>query len=77
MIEERLGAVVVSLMVMALFGAALWAWVTIPAVNDSQTLAILVGALAAQFGNVVGYWVGSSAGSKSKDKLLLDAAPPP
>lgn len=38
-----------------------------------EILSILLGALATNFTNVVGYWIGSSSGSSSKDQALADA----
>ena len=37
---------------------------------DNQVLSQLVGALTIAFGNVVGYYLGSSVGSKNKDGVI-------
>jgi hypothetical protein len=37
-----------------------------------EILSILLGALATNFTNVVGYWTGSSASSSAKDKTIGD-----
>lgn len=42
-----------------------------------EILSILLGALATNFTNVVGYWIGSSSGSSSKDQALVEAAKKP
>lgn len=39
-----------------------------------EILSILLGALATNFTAVVGYWIGSSASSSSKDDLVRDVA---
>ncbi|MBC7800023.1 MAG: hypothetical protein H7Z10_05330, partial [Gemmatimonadaceae bacterium] len=65
------GAPVVSLVVLLTFGAVV-ALVLVQAVPpDSETvLNVLLGTLGAMATNVVGYWVGSSAGSARKDARL-------
>lgn len=40
----------------------------------SEVLLVLLGALAAAFGQVVSYWVGSSSGSTAKDQALIQNA---
>jgi hypothetical protein len=44
------------------------------AMTPEQTtmLNIMLGALATSFGTVVQFWLGSSAGSKSKDQAIAD-----
>ena len=39
-----------------------------------EILSILLGALAANFTAVVGYWIGSSSGSASKDQTIQNLA---
>lgn len=39
-----------------------------------EILSILLGALATNFSNVVGYWIGSSASSSAKDATIQDMA---
>lgn len=76
--DERWGAVLVSVMVVAFFGGILTIWIFVSVRPENQSiLNVLVGALAAAFIQVISYWVGSSSGSKGKDALLLQAAPPP
>ena len=70
------GAIVVSGLVVVFFGLAMVVWMFVPVQEQNQTmLNMLVGALTASFVQVIGYWVGSSAGSKAKDDLLLAATP--
>jgi C4-dicarboxylate transporter len=38
--------------------------------NVPDILTILLGALATNFTNVVGYWIGSSSGSAAKDSAI-------
>lgn len=42
-----------------------------------EILSILLGSLATNFTAVVGYWIGSSAGSSMKDQALADAVHKP
>lgn len=42
-----------------------------------EILSILLGALAANFTAVVGYWIGSSSGSASKDATIHNLANKP
>lgn len=39
-----------------------------------EILSILLGSLATNFTNIVGYWVGSSSGSSAKDSALQSMA---
>lgn len=39
-----------------------------------EILSILLGSLATNFTNVVGYWIGSSSSSSSKDATIQDMA---
>jgi uncharacterized membrane protein YdjX (TVP38/TMEM64 family) len=60
------GPVIVSVLAMAIFTAAIGvAWVT----KDSS-LGTLLGMAGSYAGTVVGYWLGSSSGSRSKDVLI-------
>lgn len=65
------GAPLVSLTVVAIFGAvmALVLFRPLPA-GSEQPVNILLGILGAAFGAVVSYWVGSSAGSRDKDATI-------
>ena len=65
------GAPVVSLVVLATFGAvmSLVLMQAVP-VGSETVLNVLLGTLGAMATNVVGYWVGSSAGSARKDDRL-------
>jgi hypothetical protein len=42
-----------------------------------EILSILLGALATNFTAVVGYWIGSSSGSASKDQAIQNLATKP
>jgi len=65
------GAPVTSVVVLATFGAvvSLVLLHSIPE-GSATVLNVLLGTLAAMATNVVGYWVGSSAGSARKDERL-------
>jgi len=64
----------ISTLVTVAFMGALWVVVTqeIP-VNSREIAYILLGTLAAKWGDVVAYWVGSSSGSAAKDATLRAA----
>ena len=65
------GPPVISLVVLATFGAVLWMTLTNEAPRGSETIInMMLGTLAAMATNVVGYWVGSSIGSARKDAAL-------
>ncbi|MBP2232457.1 hypothetical protein J2847_005786 [Azospirillum agricola] len=65
------GAPVVSVVVMSVFGAVLYKVLSTPAgTSIDPNAAIMLGALTTMATAVVSYWVGSSAGSAAKDKLL-------
>ena len=66
-------AVVVCLM---FAGATVGLFMFEPAAGAREPLLILVGALAAQFGAVVQYWFGSSAGSARKSELMAQRGEP-
>lgn len=65
------GAPVMSVVVLVTFGAVLYAVLT-KAIPEGQgdIVSIMLGALTTMASAVVAYWVGSSAGSAAKDKLL-------
>lgn len=67
------GAPVVSLLVLVTFGLVLGLVLTrsIPE-GQETTVSIMLGALTTMATAVVSYWVGSSAGSAAKDKLLAN-----
>ncbi len=69
------GAPVVSVVVLVTFGTvvSLVLLRAIP-VGSETVLNVLLGTLAAMATNVVGYWVGSSAGSARKDEQLAEVA---
>ena len=69
------GAPVVSVVVLVTFGCvvSLTLLRAIPAGSEA-VLNVLLGTLGAMATNVVGYWVGSSAGSACKDERLAEAA---
>jgi len=66
------GAPVVSLVVLATFGCVVTLVLLhgIPSGSSEAVLNVLLGTLGAMATNVVGYWVGSSAGSARKDERL-------
>ncbi len=65
------GAPVTSLVVLATFGIVMGLVLLRAVPPGSETvLNVLLGTLAAMATNVVGYWVGSSAGSARKDARL-------
>ena len=69
-------APVVSAIVLATFGIVMWAALTRVLPAGSETiLNMLLGTLAAMATSVVGYWVGSSAGSERKTDLLYRSSP--
>jgi len=69
---------VVSFVVLATFGVVMWAALTRSLPSGSETiLNMLLGTLAAMATSVVGYWVGSSAGSAQKTDLLYHSTPSP
>jgi hypothetical protein len=65
------GAPVVSLVVLGTFGVVLHKVLSTPAgTSIDPNAAIMLGALTTMATAVVAYWVGSSAGSAAKDRLL-------
>jgi hypothetical protein len=69
-------APVVSIVVLVTFGVVMWAALTRALPAGSETiLNMLLGTLAAMATSVVGYWVGSSAGSERKTDLLYNSTP--
>jgi hypothetical protein len=68
------GPIVVSIFVLGIFLAAIViAWLT-----KNEALQILLGMAGANAGTAVGYWLGSSSGSKAKDATIAaQAAPAP
>jgi hypothetical protein len=69
---------IVSFVVLLTFGVVMWAALTRQLPAGSETiLNMLLGTLAAMATSVVGYWVGSSAGSSRKTDLLYQSTPAP
>jgi FlaG/FlaF family flagellin (archaellin) len=67
---------IVSVVVLVTFGLVMWAALTRSLPAGSETiLNMLLGTLAAMATSVVGYWVGSSAGSERKTDLLYNSTP--
>ena len=61
--------------VLAILAFIAWALVYMPIPSENQNaITVLLGVVAAQVSGVVGYYFGSSAGSKAKDEALVDAA---
>ncbi len=66
----------VSFVVLATFGAVMWAALTRALPPGSETLLnMLLGTLAAMATSTVSYWVGSSAGSAQKTEMLYRSTP--
>jgi hypothetical protein len=69
-------AAFVSAIVLLTFGIVMWAALTRALPAGSETiLNMLLGTLAAMATSVVGYWLGSSAGSERKTDLLYNSTP--
>ena len=70
------GRVLVSIVVVVGFLAVVVLVLTtkLQGTATSEVLLVLLGALAAAFGQVVSYWVGSSSGSTAKDQALIQNA---
>jgi hypothetical protein len=67
---------IISAVVLVTFGLVMWAALTRSLPAGSETiLNMLLGTLAAMATSVVGYWVGSSAGSDRKTDLLYNSTP--
>lgn len=64
------GAPLVSLVVLITFGVVLYRVLSAPAGQADPNASLMLGALTTMATAVVSYWVGSSAGSAAKDKLL-------
>lgn len=64
------GAPAVSLVVLVTFGVVLYRVLSAPAGQADPNASLMLGALTTMATAVVSYWVGSSAGSAAKDKLL-------
>lgn len=62
------GRIIVSAMVISGFYAIVFFWLWRPPAIQSEALTLMVGAASTTFGLVVGYWIGSSAGSSDKDR---------
>ena len=70
-VSALIGAPAVSIVVLVTFGVVIGLAVsrTLP---DSNGVMMLIGALVSMATTVVGYWCGSSAGSKSKDDTIAN-----
>jgi Na+/H+-translocating membrane pyrophosphatase len=73
------GPVVVSVIVVTGFFAILMLWIMSKAstVPPSEGLTFMLGAMSSGFTTVIGYWMGSSAGSKNKDAAIQALAEKP
>lgn len=73
------GRVLVSIIVVAGFIGILVLVLTtkLNGTATSEVLLVMLGALAAAFGQVVSYWVGSSASSSAKDATISTMAVKP
>lgn len=70
------GRVLISIIVVAGFIGILILVLTtkLQGSATSEVLLVMLGALAAAFGQVVSYWVGSSSGSAQKDTAIQNLA---
>jgi len=68
---RTLGAIIVSVVALSTFTGAL---VVSFFFRDSGLLNLTVGAAIANATTAVGYWLGSSSGSKGKDEAIVDMA---
>lgn len=63
------GRIIVSSIVIVGFYAGFFAWIWFKISGDNnEPLTLMVGAMISAFTLVVGYWIGSSAGSSDKDE---------
>lgn len=76
MTVNNIGRVLVSLIVVLGFMTTVYLFLTTKLAGDtpSETLTLLVGALASNFTSVIGYWIGSSSGSTAKDEQISKTA---
>lgn len=71
----NLGHVAISAVVLAAFGASIYALLTHAVPSENSALAnVLLGTLAALSVAVVNFWLGSSASSARKDQTIADAS---
>lgn len=78
--SPKAGSTIVSALVVVGFVAVLVLMILKPvamAAEIADALKILLGTLSAQFGAVVQYHLGSSAGSKSKDDIMRELVTKP
>jgi hypothetical protein len=65
---------IISLAVVVGFYALLGMWFVLPLKGDPGVFNLLAGAAIAGFSSVLGYYVGSSSGSKAKDATVGNIA---
>lgn len=70
------GKVVVSIVVLILFGAVTTLVLT-HTIPSSESATMVVGSVLTMAGAVVSFWIGSSSGSQSKDEKIAAQLPPP
>lgn len=64
-----IGRIIVSAIVIVGFYAGFFAWIWFKVSGDNnEPLTLMVGAMISAFTLVVGFWIGSSAGSSDKDE---------
>lgn len=69
------GAVLISLIVVSMFGLVCFALFFLSIPQEMKELAmLLLGILGAGFTSVINYWMGSSSGSQKKDDTIAKAA---
>lgn len=67
---DTVAKLAIAMITLAMF-AAVSAWCLLKGASEATTQMILT-ALVAWCGSVIGYYIGSSAGSSAKDKTITD-----
>lgn len=73
-VSTKWGPIVVSALVIAIFGMV-FSFVALRILDNSDGIKDLLVGLFAQVQAVISYWLGSSAGSKAKDKIIAASGP--
>jgi hypothetical protein len=74
---ENFGRVAISLIAIFMYGAYVAALILIPIPTDVRDVVNSAGGvLAGGFGLAIGYWIGSSSGSASKDATIKSMTKP-